>query len=310
MKHLRIPDFNLLTWSARLRAIPAILVCIVQVFRGMLLADHIHLRVPGNMGLLGCLVQVMFPWKKKTAKYAGNWDWASTQPLSYRIQQRILRSRILSQRIQVLIYGHWPDVNRNLRPFFTATYYEKDIVATEPRELVDPLQLMFVGALVEGKNPMLSIKAVQALVAKGILVVLHMFGNGPDYIKISKYVEEHQLDDIVKLYGNQPAQVVRACFQKSHFLVFISESEGWPKVVAESMFWGCLPITTAVSCVPEMVDHGNRGSLVGFNSEDVANTIFEWMAKEDAYKEACQKAMEWARQFTLEKFEREIIQLL
>jgi hypothetical protein len=36
-------------------------------------ADHIHLRCPGNTGLLGCVLQI-FSNKKKTAKYAGNWD--------------------------------------------------------------------------------------------------------------------------------------------------------------------------------------------------------------------------------------------
>ena len=37
-------------------------------------ADHIHLRCPGNIGLLGCFSSNFISKKIKTAKYAGNWD--------------------------------------------------------------------------------------------------------------------------------------------------------------------------------------------------------------------------------------------
>ena len=77
------------------------------IFREMWKANHIHLRCPGNMGLIGCFVQMLFPWKKKTAKYAGNWDWNSRQPCSYRLQQLILRNRFLTRNMQALVYGEW-----------------------------------------------------------------------------------------------------------------------------------------------------------------------------------------------------------
>ena len=44
------------------------------IYRACKSADHIHLRCPGNVGLLGCFVQVLFPKTNKSAKYAGNWD--------------------------------------------------------------------------------------------------------------------------------------------------------------------------------------------------------------------------------------------
>ena len=55
------------------------------IYKAMAQADHIHLRCPGNMGLLGAVVQMAFPKKKKTAKYAGNWDPKSRQPWSYKL---------------------------------------------------------------------------------------------------------------------------------------------------------------------------------------------------------------------------------
>jgi len=72
----------------------------------MVQADYIHLRCPGNMGL-EALVQMLFPNKPKTAKYAGNWNPKSKQPWSYRLQKWILSYTFLTQNMQVLVYGEW-----------------------------------------------------------------------------------------------------------------------------------------------------------------------------------------------------------
>src|SRR5690606_34200508 len=48
----------------------------------------------------------------------------------------------------------------------------------------------------------------------------------------------------------------------SHFLILASKSEGWPKAVAEAMFFGCILIVTPVSCVPWMLNYGSRGILI------------------------------------------------
>ena len=58
---------------------------------------------------------------------------------------------------------------------------------------------------------------------------------------------------------------MKKAFIEAHFLIFISKSEGWPKVVAEAMFWKCLPISTDVSCVAYMLDYGKRGTIVSPN---------------------------------------------
>ena len=98
-------------------------ICSV-IFKACKKADHIHLRCPGNIGLIGCLVQICFPKKIKTAKYAGNWDPHSHQPWSYRLQQTILRNTFLTRNMKVLVYGEWPNQSKNIVPFFTASYSE------------------------------------------------------------------------------------------------------------------------------------------------------------------------------------------
>ena len=96
------------------------------IFKAMKKADHIHLRCPGNMGLIGSLIQIFFPNTPKTAKYAGNWDPKSKQPLSYVIQKWLLSSTFLTRNIKVLVYGEWEHQSKNITSFFTASYREED----------------------------------------------------------------------------------------------------------------------------------------------------------------------------------------
>lgn len=312
IKHIPIPALDFTSFGKKIRSavlVPKVLWAIVTQMRK---ADHIHLRCPGNIGLLGCFAQIFFPKKKKTAKYAGNWDFASQQPFTYRIQQYILSNTFLTKNIHVLVYGNWPGSTKNILPFFTASYSDSDKVPVQLRTLATTglVQLLFVGTLGIGKQPLLSVIAAGLLARQGYNVILNMYGEGAERPKLEAYIHENKLQDTVRLHGNQSADVVKEAFKTSHFLLFLSKSEGWPKVVAESMFWGCVPITTAVSCVPEMLGGGTRGSLVKPDVGEVVKAIQSYLNNEDLYSRASENGMHWARQFTLERFEEEIARLV
>ncbi len=307
---VQVPSFQLTSKKELLKAIMKLPYIFMMVFKSMFRANHIHLRCPGNMGLIGAFVQILFPSKFKTAKYAGNWDWNSNQPWSYRWQQKILQNTFWTKNMQVLVYGNWPGATKNIKPFFTASYSQNEIENTPPRNLSSsPIKLIFVGGLTEGKQPLISVKVCEALL-KHFPVELNVYGDGALRLEVENYIKVNNLENNVFLHGNKGADVVKKAYQQSHFLIFISKSEGWPKVVAESMFWGCLPITTAVSCVPEMVGNGSRGSIVKDNLDEIVNVILAYYNNEDDYVLKAQKAMDWSREFTLEKFESEIIVLL
>ncbi len=309
-EHLRVADFHMVGLVNKLKALLVLLPTFFTICKAMRRADHIHLRCPGNVSLLGCFAQIFFPAKTKTCKYAGNWDWNSHQPWSYRLQQHILRNTFFTRHMQVLVYGTWPDKNRNILPFFTASYSQKEITDTPPRNLHPVIKLMYVGSLDPNKAPLTSVQVCHCLLKNKHPVQLHLYGDGKEKAKCETYVQENDLQNSVFFHGNQPATVVKQAYSQSHFLVFISRSEGWPKVVAESMFWGCVPITTAVSCVPEMVGNGSRGVLVTNNESVIVAAIEKYIEDEPAYRRASIAGMQWSRQFTLEKFENDIKKLL
>lgn len=282
------------------------------MYGAMKRSDHIHLRCPGNMGLLGCIVQMFFPKHQKTVKYAGNWDSNSGQPFTYRLQRKLLNNPSLFKNTKVLVYGHWPDSTGNIVPFFTASYFNREIEKIEKHipSSGGPLQLMFVGSLIKEKNPLIALQAVQKLKDKNISLQMDFCGDGDQFKVLEEYVRTHDLGDSVKLRGNVPAGELKEYYKKAHFLIFLSESEGWPKVVAEAMFFGCVPITTPVSCVPEMLQHGERGDLIEKDLDMVADCISFYLENPMVYGQKSSKAMEWANQYTLELFEKEIKKII
>lgn len=287
--------------------LPIILFIIFKTCRK---ADHIHLRCPGNIGLLGCFVQIFFPKKTKTTKYAGNWDPKSKQPKSYRFQKWLLRNESLTKNMKVLVYGNWKDSSKNIVPFFTASYHEDEKIDVPTKDLEGIINILFVGTLSLGKQPILTVQAIKELIDLGKNVQLDIYGEGQQRKIIEDYIFENNLSNYVILHGNKDKLTLKKAYKEGHFLVFMSKSEGWPKAIAEAMFWKCLPISTKVSCVPEMLDYGKRGSIIQPKIESIITEYNFYVNNEEVYKDKVEKAYLWSRTYTLDKFEAEIPKLL
>ena len=178
---IELKEFDITSFSNMLRAIPNAFVDLIRIFEAMKKADHIHLRCPGNMALLAAVVQIFFPKKVKTAKYAGNWDPKARQPFTYKLQRWILSNTILTKNIQVLVYGDWENQTKNIKPFFTATYSESEILNANFRiqnKDQESIKFLFVGTLSKGKQPLYAIQIVEELFKKGKNVTLDLFGDG------------------------------------------------------------------------------------------------------------------------------------
>jgi glycosyltransferase involved in cell wall biosynthesis len=281
-----------------------------QIFKAMNQADHIHLRCPGNIGLLGCLVQILFPNKPKTAKYAGNWDPKAKQPWSYRLQKWILSNTFLTRNMQVLVYGQWDGSTNNIKPFFTATYSELEKEPLKELDLKGAIHFVFVGTLVNGKNPLFAIQLVESLNVKGYDIHLDLYGDGMERVFLENYIASNSLEKSIKLMGNQNQEAVTKAYKNSHFVILPSKSEGWPKALAEGMFWGCIPIATPVSCVPYMLDYGERGLLLHMNLEQDIQQLETLLSNESDFISKREKASNWSRNYTLGVFEGEIKKML
>lgn len=312
IEFIPIDSFDILNWKGVFKAIYKIPKISWTIFKAIKKAEHIHLRCPGNIGLLGCVVQILFPNKIKTAKYASNWDVNSLQPLSYRLQRWLLNNTFLTRNMSVLVYGTWANSSKNVKSFFTATYYEREKQPVSIRTTSQkPIRFIFVGTLTQGKNPYYGIEIVNSINKLGISAIIDLYGDGILYDEIQSFIIKNHLQDSVFLKGNLTKDSLIEVYKNAHFLVLQSGSfEGWPKVVAESMFWGCVPLAIPTSVVPQMLDKGSRGLLLTANFKEDIKNIIALIQDENLYQQKAQAAMDWSRKYTLDIFETQILKLM
>lgn len=310
LKITPIPQFNITSVSQLVKTCLMLPKLVYVLYQSMKTADHIHLRCPGNVGLMACMVQILFPKKQKTAKYAGNWDLKAKQPWTYRLQKWILNNPVLTKNMQVLVYGVWPQMSVNIKPFFTATYSENDKKPVAVKTFESPIRLLFIGTLSPGKRPLYALQLIEALNKRGIACRLDFYGEGVERAALENYIDARGLAGICHLYGNQTKETVETALRAADFLVLPSKSEGWPKVIAEAMFWGCVPMGTPISCIPYMLDGGNRGLLLNNDLASDVLQIASFIEDKERWIEAREAGLKWSRKYTTDLFESEIHHIL
>ncbi len=90
---------------------------------------------------------------------------------------------------------------------------------------------------------------------------MDIFGEGILKQSLQEYIKENNLKSNIELHGNVDKEKLKSALKKSDFLLLPSKSEGWPKAVAEAMFFGVIPITTNISCLSWMLDEGTTGNI-------------------------------------------------
>ncbi|MFC3415207.1 glycosyltransferase [Algoriphagus hitonicola] len=304
IKFVTIPALNFSNPIATVRSFFSAFYIFFIIVLNFFKAEVIHFRCPSHTAFLGLLALIFFRNKKAIAKYAGNWDPASNQPLSYEIHRKLLNSVFLYPSLKVLVYGEFSHSSKNIIPFFTASYTESQTKSVEKSSLSNCIKLIYVGALFKEKRPETIIKVTKKLLNEGYQVQAVLCGDGPMKSKLEELIVNFELQANIQLLGNVTSEEVIRQFINSHFLIFISQSEGWPKVVAESMFWGCVPFTSKVSCVEQMVgDAGQRGFLIEGDDSQITEQIKFFTEHQEEFDKISKQGIIWSRYYTLERFD-------
>jgi glycosyltransferase involved in cell wall biosynthesis len=168
---------------------------------------------------------------------------------------------------------------------------------------------MFVGALESGKNPIDSLLIAHELIKRNVAIEIHFYGEGSLRDSLEKKIITLNMQHNAFVHGNVNSATLKDAYRDSHFMVLLSDSEGWPKAVAEAMWWGCVPVTTQVSCVPWMLANGERG-VIAFDLVNAVANILSLINSPKEYSLIAYRGVDWSRQYTLEKFELEIQKLV
>lgn len=140
--------------------------------------------------------------------------------------------------------------------------------AVPPRPVPAAPRLVCVGRLCEQKGQMLLVRAVQAVVAKGIPIHLVLAGDGEMRGALETLIAECGLGEHISITGWIDGDRVREEMLAARAMVLPSFAEGLPVVVMEAMALRRPVVSTYIAGIPELVLDGETGWL--FPAGDVA----------------------------------------
>jgi glycosyltransferase involved in cell wall biosynthesis len=294
-------------WQDKLFQFASLPWMLLQLFSAMRQADAIQVRCPGNLGLLGVLFAPLFS-RYRVAKYAGQWNGYKGEAWSYRLQRWLLQSKWWNA--PVLVYGNWRGQPAHIIPFFTSILEREHLILARQcapkKQMHHPLRVLFVGRLTREKNVHILLQAIQSLQVDGLEISCRIIGTGPMQEQLGAQViaMNRLLSDV--LMGAMPFESVLEQYIWADVLVLASETEGWPKAIAEAMAFGVVCVGSNRGLVPQMLESG-RGLLVEPGDAKVlADILRRVVANPDNFVSMSLEAAAWSQQYTLEGFKNAI----
>ena len=297
-------------WLDKVSVVLALPALVVGLSREMWKADAIHVRCPGNLGLLGALLAPLF-CRKLVAKYAGQWNGFPGEEWTVRLQRWLLRSRWW--RGPVTVYGRSVDEAPHVIEFFstmfTADQLSRAKVSLAAKTWGSPPTVAFTGRLTRAKNADVLIKAVAELKSEGIHLQTFIVGDGPERERLKSLANSLNVQDLVVFTGGIVPERVPEYLERSDIFVLASETEGWPKSIAEAMAFGLICIGSDRGLIPKFLAEGRGLTVRPKDVSGLVDTLRRVATSPADYKEMRRRASQWAQVYSIEHL-RDALQAL
>lgn len=135
------------------------------------------------------------------------------------------------------------------------------------------VQILFVGRLVEQKDPLTVVKSFKRLLEMGLPVHLKIIGDGNLKNQIEDYITKHHIKNI-EVLGKISQSSVLDAYAKAHILLAPSREEAMSLSILEAVSCGLYVFATHVSGNKDVIIEEVNGNFVEFgNSEDIASKV-------------------------------------
>ncbi len=131
-----------------------------------------------------------------------------------------------------------------------------------------PLKILFVGRLVEQKDPMTFLRAIKILKQKNSFpFIANVLGDGPLLQKMKTFCFQNHLDQIVEFKGWVDKEEVLLHYQSSDLKIISSKAEAMSIAALEAVSTGLYIISTPVSGNTDIIEAGINGDFINFGNE-------------------------------------------
>lgn len=263
--------------------------------------DWVQFRAPTSMGLYVLPYLSIRKTPKRWVKYAGNWKMESP-PLSYRIQKWWLENNF--QRSKVTINGQWEGQKEHIlnfqNPCLDNEQLQRAKKISESKNFDNKLTLCFAGTLTKNKGVDILLDALIKLKCKNEIREVIFAGDGAGRKKYEETASEINMN--ISFRGVLSTSELEKVYEESHLIILPSESEGFPKVIAEAAAFGCIPVVSDVSSIGQYFNDTNGFLLKKINSDEIAEKIELALSDRIRLKEMSLNCLKVAELFTFENY--------
>lgn len=300
------------SFGAKLRQLASLPSLVGALCEAMRRADAIHVRCPGNLGLLGAVLAPLFS-PHLVAKYAGQWSGYPGEPLTVRLQRFLLRSSWW--RGPVTVYGRCPGQPAKIVPFFTSALTTEQMTraraAVQRKRAIDlPLRVLYTGRLTASKNVDTLLNAVPTLRQRGVAISCVLLGDGPERAGLEALSAKLGIDQEVRFAGALPLPRVLDFYDWADVLVLASETEGWPKAIAEAMAFGVICVGSNRGFIPQMLGEGRGIVLAPRDISALASALGRIATEPEKFELMRKKAAQWSQHYSLDELRLALQDLL
>ncbi len=149
----------------------------------------------------------------------------------------------------------------------TTAMFQKDLIASRKKDktVLQKTVILFMSRLVKNKGAYIAAETGKLLTENGYKdFSMIIAGDGPELEGIQRYIEKNRLGEYITTPGYISGEKKRDIFSKSDIFLFpTSYGEGCPAVVVEAMGAGLAVISTPVAAIPDIVENGLNGFIIG-----------------------------------------------
>lgn len=174
--------------------------------------------------------------------------------------------------------------------------------------------ILSVGRLVEKKGFHDLLQALLLVKKRGMGFRCEIYGDGPLKQALMEWIEGHGMTAEVVLMGDRTQQELIPVYQNASLFVLTpiqtedGDRDGIPNVLVEAMAVGLPVITTAVSGIPELVDHNRNGLLYrSHDVEEISEGIIELLGNAEKRRQLGSAALKKVQeQFDISQAARQL----
>lgn len=280
-----------------------------KIWREVAAADAVHTPIPGDVGTIG-MVLALVQRKPLFVRHCGNWMVQRT--LAERAWKWSME-RFAGGRNVMFATGGQPEPpsrrNPNLRWIFSTSLRLEDINGNAGRELPDDGKIRLVIACRQEprKGASIVIESLPGILENFPDAFLDVVGDGSLLQQLKEQAAASGRSDRIKFHGKVGQHEVIRILKNAHVFCYpTSASEGFPKVVLEALSSGLPVITTNVSVLPQLITPDCGVVLEVPAASAVARAVNEICSDPMRYREMSLRAIEIAKEYSLEKWRDEI----